>query len=52
MARRNHFVGALAESAGILTAVRMLMLVTLVIKEKPAQAQDYPCSGADFKERI
>jgi hypothetical protein len=52
MARRNHFVGALAVSAAILAAVRMLVLMTPVVKEKPAQAQDYPHSVADFKGRI
>jgi len=52
MARRNYFVGALAVAVGILAAVRMLVLITLVVKDKPAQAQDYPRSGADFKGRI
>jgi WD40-like Beta Propeller Repeat len=42
MARKNHFVGALAVAAGILAAVGMLVLMTLVVKVGPARAQEGP----------
>jgi hypothetical protein len=42
MARKNHFLGALAVAAGILAAVGMLVLMTLVVKVGPARAQEGP----------